>query len=99
MKFEMNNLISEFEMLKSKLDDVITTHVWHGDDMYTKYELKTKDEMMLYAIGYTQNRIQHQQTTDLLQMYINKFNDLIEEFKSIEKASSDECLATDSDNA
>ncbi|MGI2253633.1 type II toxin-antitoxin system toxin TscT [Staphylococcus cohnii] len=101
MNWNQKDLICEFELLKEKIDDVITTHVWHGDEMFTKRDLTTKEEMMTYAIGYNESRIQHEHTTELMQVYLQRFDDLIKEFKAldIEKASSEESLATESDNA
>lgn len=101
MNFNQKNLICEFELLKEKIDDVLTAHVWHGDEMFTKRDLTTKDERMRYAIGYNESRIQHEHTTELMQVYLRRFDDLIKDFKAldIEKASSDESLATESENA
>ncbi|MDW3960032.1 DUF1474 family protein [Staphylococcus saprophyticus] len=101
MNWNQKDLICEFELLKEKIDDVITTHVWHGDEMFTKRDLTTKEEMMTYAIGYNESHIQHEHTTELMESYLKQFDKLIENFKTldIEKASSEECLATESDNA
>lgn len=75
--------------------------MWHGDEMFTKRDLTTKDEKISYAIGYNESRIQHEHTTELMLVYLKQFDKLIKDFKAldIEKASSDECLATESDNA
>ena len=51
MNWNQKDLICEFELLKEKIDDVVTAHVWHGDEMFTKRDLTTKEEMMTYAIG------------------------------------------------
>ncbi|MCY1627951.1 type II toxin-antitoxin system toxin TscT [Staphylococcus pettenkoferi] len=69
--------------------------------MFTKRDLTTKEEMMTYAIGYNESRIQHEHTTELMLVYLQRFDDLIKEFKAldIEKASSDKSFATESDNA
>ncbi|MDW3782753.1 uncharacterized protein DUF1474 [Staphylococcus saprophyticus] len=101
MNWNQKDLICEFELLKEKIDDVITAHVWHGDEVFTKRDLTTKDERMRYAIGYNESRIKHEHTTELMLAYLKQFDKLIKDFKAldIEKASSDECLATESDNA
>ncbi|RIO40026.1 type II toxin-antitoxin system toxin TscT [Staphylococcus saprophyticus] len=101
MNFNQKDLISEFVVLKEKIDDVLTVHNWHGEDMFINKRLETKDEMMRYALGYNESRIQHEQTAELMLVYLKQFDDLIENFKAldIEKASSDESLATESDNA
>lgn len=89
MNLNQKDLICEFELLKEKIDDVITTHVRHGDGMFTKRDLTTKEEMMTYAIGYNESRIQHEHTTELMLVYLQRFDDLIKEFKAldIEKTS------------
>ena len=89
MNLNQKDLICEFELLKEKIDDVKTTHVWHGDEMFTKRDLTTKEEMMTYAIGYNESRIQHEHTTELMLVYLQRFDDLIKEFKAldIEKTS------------
>ncbi|WP_210127105.1 DUF1474 family protein [Staphylococcus sp. GDY8P73P] len=84
MNWNQKDLICEFELLKEKIDDVITTHVWHGDEMFTKRDLTTKEEMMTYAIGYNESRIQHEHTTELMQVYLQRFDDLIKEFKALD---------------
>ncbi|MES3642382.1 DUF1474 family protein [Staphylococcus saprophyticus] len=101
MNFNQKDLICEFELLKEKFDDVLTAHVWHGDDMYRFKELKNSYDKEHYTLGYNESRIQHEHTTELMQVYLRRFDDLIKDFKAldIEKASSDESLATESDNA
>ncbi|WP_192945144.1 type II toxin-antitoxin system toxin TscT [Staphylococcus cohnii] len=101
MNWNQKDLICEFEILKDKIDDVLTTHIWHGDDMYRFKDLKNSAAREHYTLGYNESRIQHEHTTELMQVYLQRFDDLIKEFKAldIEKASSEECLATESDNA
>lgn len=43
MNWNQKDLICEFELLKEKIDDVVTAHVWHGDEMFTKRDLTTKE--------------------------------------------------------
>mgnify|MGYP002655953488 CR=1 FL=1 len=101
MNWNTEDLICEFEILKDKIDDVLTTHIWHGDDMYRFKDLKNSAAREHYTLGYNESRIQHEHTTELMLAYLKQFDDLIENFKvlDIEKASSDESLATESDNA
>ncbi len=101
MNWNQKDLICEFELLKEKIDDVITTHVWHGDEMYRFKNLKNSAAREYYTLGYNESRIQHEHTTELMQVYLQRFDDLIKEFKAldIEKASSDGSLPTKSDNA
>ncbi|ELX9422199.1 DUF1474 family protein, partial [Staphylococcus pseudintermedius] len=43
----------------------------------------------LYAYGYNEARIQHQQTFDLMHGYLKEFEELIKRLNEIEKASSE----------
>ncbi|UWF56728.1 MULTISPECIES: type II toxin-antitoxin system toxin TscT [Staphylococcus] len=90
MNIELANLKADLEVLKQKYDFLLTTHTWFGDDMY-KYEENpsTKKELMLYAYGYNEARIQHQQTFDLMHGYLKEFEELIKRLNEIEKASSE----------
>lgn len=101
MNWNTEDLLEDFIVLREKLDDVLTAQCWHGEDMFIKKRLETKDEMMQYALGYNVSRINFEHTTELMLVYLKQFDDLIENFKAldIEKASSDESLATESDNA
>lgn len=100
MNWEQKNLLSDIELIKSKIDDVLTTHVWHGEDMYKKNELTTKEERMLYAYGYEENRIQHEQTTDLLTMYLKQLDESLVKFKLLEQEkASRENFGEESRNA
>lgn len=84
MNWDQKDLIYDFEVLKGKIDDVLTVHNWFGDDMFNKKELTTKDERMTYAMGYSESRIQHEQTAELMMMYQERFENLIEQFKNLE---------------
>lgn len=100
MNFELANVKADLEVLKQKYDFLLSTHSWFGDDMY-KFEKQpeTKSELMLYAYGYHEARINHQQEFDLMHCYLKEFEELIQRLNEIEKALSDESLATESDNA
>lgn len=85
MDFELSNTIFDLEALKDKLDDLLAAHYWHGDYMYSARELKTQDEKLTYAYGYNENRIHHEQTNDLLTMYLKEFDELLVKFKLLEQ--------------
>ncbi|EGQ1732022.1 DUF1474 family protein [Staphylococcus pseudintermedius] len=89
MNFELANLKADLEVLKQKYDFLLSTHSWFGDDMF-KFEERpeTKGELMTYAHGYNEARIQHQQTFDLMHCYLKEFEELINRLNEIEKASS-----------
>ena len=89
MNWELSNLKADLEVLKQKYDFLLSTHAWFGDDMYKHEEApKNKSDLMLYAYGYTEARIQHQQTFDLMHYYLKEFEELIKRLNEIEKASS-----------
>ncbi|MDT0655120.1 MULTISPECIES: type II toxin-antitoxin system toxin TscT [Staphylococcus] len=101
MNWELANLKADLEVLKQKYDFLLSTHSWFGDDMF-KFEERpeTKSDLMIYAYGYHEARIQHQQTFDLMHYYLKEFEELIQRLNEIEKASSDmNSLPTKSDNA
>ncbi|PTH61870.1 pathogenicity island protein [Staphylococcus agnetis] len=100
MNWELSNLKCDLEVLKQKYDFLLSTHSWFGDDMF-KFEERpeTKSDLMTYAYGYDEAQIHHKQTSDLMRYYLNEFEKLIERLNEIEKASSEESLATKSDNA
>ncbi|MDU0481566.1 type II toxin-antitoxin system toxin TscT [Staphylococcus chromogenes] len=99
MNIELANLKCDLEALKQKYDFLLRTHSWFGDDIYLYEERPTTNsELMRYACGYYEARIQHQQTFDLMNGYLKEFEELIKRLNEIEKASS-ENLAEESLNA
>lgn len=89
MSWELANLKADLEVLKQKYDFLLSTHSWFGDDMF-KFEERpeTKSDLMKYAYGYYESRIQHQQTFDLMHYYLKEFEEIIQRLNEIEKASS-----------
>lgn len=85
MNWEQKNILSDLEILKEKLEDLYTTHAWHFDDIYIKREIQTQEETSRYLMGYSENRIQHTQHSDLLHMYLKEFDSLLERFKKLDK--------------
>ncbi|EEK12760.1 type II toxin-antitoxin system toxin TscT [Staphylococcus hominis] len=102
MNFELNNVLSDIEVLKEKIDDVMTSFTWFDEEYFThdpKHVLN-KDEILAHGYRYHEHRIQNTQTIDLMCMYLKEFNEVIERFKEIEKTLPDNnSLATKSDNA
>lgn len=101
MNWEQKNILSDLEILKEKLEDLYTTHAWHFDDIYIKREIQTQEETSRYLMGYSENRIQHTQHSDLLHMYLKEFESLLKRFKELDKkeASSVPSDQTKTDNA
>lgn len=102
MNWEIRNLMCDIEVVKEKIDDVITSFAWFDEEYFThepKHVL-SKDEILAHGYRYHEHRIQNTQTIDLLIMYQKEFNEVIERFKKIEKTLPDNnSLATKSDNA
>ena len=90
MNFELATVKADLEVLKQKYDGLLNTHGWFGDDMFKFKEIPaTKSDLMTYAYGYDEARIQHQQTFDLMHGYLKDFEELIKRLNEIEKASSE----------
>lgn len=100
MNVRIIDLFYEIEIIKNKFENLAQTHAWFGEDIF-KYEdmPKTKEQLLLYAHGYKEANIHHEQILDLLYYYLSEFDELIQKFHELEKASSDESLETESDNA
>ena len=100
MDWELRNLFSDLQIVQEKINDVVTSFVWF-DDKYFTHEpshVLTEKEVNTHGLKYHEHRIKNGQTIDLMMMYQREFNELIERFKEIEKASS-ENFAEESDNA
>lgn len=85
MNFEQRNILDDLEVLKDKLDDLFTTHAWHGDDVFIKSRLETKEELLIYSSSYVENRIHHEQHSELLRIYVKELDNLIDRFKEEDK--------------
>ncbi|RIN73412.1 DUF1474 family protein [Staphylococcus simulans] len=98
MNLNIIDLFCEVEIIKNKFEDLAQTHAWFGEDIF-KYEdmPKTKEQLLLYAHGYKEARIYHQQTLDLMYYYLSEFDEAIQKFHEIEKALS--CTNQSQDNA
>ncbi|SCT27263.1 type II toxin-antitoxin system toxin TscT [Staphylococcus caeli] len=83
MNWNKEDLLCEFEVLKDKINDVLTAHTWHGDDMYRFKDLTNNNAREHYVMGYIESRIQHEQTTDLLTMYLERFDSLTAQFSKL----------------
>ncbi|AVO02817.1 type II toxin-antitoxin system toxin TscT [Staphylococcus simulans] len=91
MNFKIANLLNEIEIIKGKFEDLLTTFMWFEQEYFTHdsdHQLN-KEELKIHGYKYHEHRIQINQAIDLMQMYT----------KELEKALSDESLATESDNA
>ena len=87
MNFEQRDILCDLEVVKEKIDDVITSFTWFNDEYFThepKHVLN-KDEILAHGYRYHEHRIQNTQTIDLMCMYLKEFDSLLERFKELDK--------------
>ncbi|EBQ5921334.1 DUF1474 family protein [Salmonella enterica subsp. enterica serovar Typhi] len=87
MNWELRNLLCDLEIVKQKIDDVVTSFAWF-DENYFKYEghhVLTKEQILEHGYKYHDMRIKNTQTIDLMLMYLKEFDNLLDEFKKIDK--------------
>lgn len=87
MNWELRNLLCDLEIVKEKINDVVTSFVWF-DEEYFKYaghHVLTKEDILNHGYRYHEHRIKNSHTIDLMLMYQKEFDELIERFKEIEK--------------
>lgn len=87
MNWEIRNLMCDIEVVKEKIDDVITSFAWFDEEYFThepKHVL-SKDEILAHGYRYHEHRIQNTQTIDLMCMYLKEFDDLLDQFKKLDK--------------
>lgn len=87
MNFEQRDILCDLEVVKEKIDDVITTFTWFDDEYFThepKHVLN-KDEILAHGYRYHEHRMQNTQTIDLMCMYLKEFDSLLEQFKELDK--------------
>lgn len=87
MNWEVEDLLSNLEIVKEKIDDVVTSFVWFNDEYFTHEpnHVLNKEDILNHGYRYHEHRIKNSQTIDLMMMYQKEFNELIERFKEIEK--------------
>ncbi|MBH9580357.1 pathogenicity island protein [Staphylococcus felis] len=100
MNWEIRNLFEDIEIIKEKINDVITSFCWFEDDYFTHEpnHVLSMDEVKNHGYKYHEHRIQIAQLNDLMRMYIEQLDEKIREFKELEKASSVK-FADGTDNA
>ncbi|WP_245202509.1 type II toxin-antitoxin system toxin TscT [Staphylococcus agnetis] len=88
MNWELKNIISEIEIVKEKLDDITTAHTWFVDGNYVHEDISSLSDLKNYGFHYKEHRIHNNHILDLLLLNMERFDELIKEFRQIEKASS-----------
>jgi len=87
MNWETRSLIEDIDIIKRKINDVLTTFCWFDDDYFThdSDHMLTKDEILKYGYSYHEHRRYITQHIVLLSMYLKELDTVLEE---IENASS-----------
>lgn len=76
------DLVTEFEVLKDKLEDLQTTHGYFADDYFTERELRTQNDLINHGISYSSQRIATDQINELMRLYVNEFESIIKQLKT-----------------
>lgn len=97
MNWETKSLIEDVDIIKQKINDVLTTFGWFDDEYFTHNSdhMLTKDEILKHGASYHEHRRYITQHIDLLSVYLKELDTVLED---IEKASS-ENFGERSDNA
>ncbi|AYX82827.1 type II toxin-antitoxin system toxin TscT [Staphylococcus haemolyticus] len=87
MNFEQRNILCDLEIVKEKIDDVITSFTWFDEEYFTHEpnHVLNKNEILAHGYKYHEHRIKNAQTIDLMCMYLKEFDNLLDEFKKIDK--------------
>lgn len=87
MNFEQRNILCDLEIVKEKIDDVITSFTWFYEEYFTHEpnHVLNKNEILAHGYKYHEHRIKNAQTIDLMCMYLKEFDNLLDEFKKIDK--------------
>ena len=81
MNWEIRNLFSDLEVLKERIDDVVTSFVWFNDDYFTHEpnHVLNKEDILNHGYRYHEHRIKTH-TIDLMMIYqkslVNSLKDL-----------------------
>lgn len=89
MDFEIRDLLCDINIIKEKIDDVVTAHAWFVDGhfKYSSHHTLTKEQILKHGYNYKEQSIHNTQLLDLLGLYLNEFDELINKFQELEKAS------------
>lgn len=96
MNFKQRDILCDLQIVKEKIDDVITSFTWFDEEYFTHEpgHILSKDEILAHGYRYHEHRIQNTQTIDLMCMYLKEFDSLLERFKELDKK---EALSVTSD--
>lgn len=89
MNWELRDLFCDLDIVKEKINDVVTSFVWFDEKYFThvpNHKL-SREEIKMHGLKYHEHRIQNTQLIDLMIMYMKEFNEIMEKIHKIEKAS------------
>ena len=87
MNWEIKNILSDMEIIKEKINDVMTSFTWFDEEyfIHEPNHVLNKNEILAHGYRYHEHRIQNTQTIDLMCMYLKEFDSLLEQFKELDK--------------
>lgn len=87
MNLEIKNILNDIEIIKEKINDVMTSFTWFDEEyfIHEPNHVLNKNEILAHGYRYHEHRIQNTQTIDLMCMYLKEFDSLIERFKELDK--------------
>lgn len=87
MNWEIKNIMSDMEIVKEKINDVITSFTWFDEEYFTHEpnHVLNKEDILNHGYRYHEHRIKNAQTIDLMLMYLKEFDSLLERFKELDK--------------
>ncbi|HGO2073358.1 TPA: DUF1474 family protein [Staphylococcus aureus] len=89
MNWEISNIMCDIEVIKKKFEDLKLIQSWFINDVFGFNKLNTMEEVKRHGYAYEEHRIHNEQLYDLMHAYLNRFDELIERFHELEKASSE----------
>lgn len=100
MNWGLRDLFCKLDIVKEKINDVVTSLVWFDEEYFTHEpnHVLSLEEIETHGLKYHEHRIQNTQVIDLMIMYMKEFNEIMEKIHEIENASS-ENFGEESDNA
>lgn len=87
MNVRIIDLICDIEVIKEKFEDLKSTHGWFISEAFPYNQLNNMEDVKNHGRRYDEQRIHCEQLFDLMYTYIEQFDEVIQKFHEIEKAS------------
>ncbi|MBF2779965.1 DUF1474 family protein [Staphylococcus saprophyticus] len=84
MKWELNDLICEFDVLRNKIEDVLTAHSWFMEDTYLDGPFTNIEEITRYGLAHNEHRIMNSNYSELMYLYLKQYDELLNRFKALD---------------